>query len=160
DREPVAGASMHSRQRPPASPAICMQTRRTARGQVGGCLPIPQLAYVEVALAALEVFASLPAEEDVACGLRDPLAADDPLAVLLELARAEVGLQNRSLRLLRLQHERIPAFPADKQKHPRARSHASNPDYLASHVHEPVGGEEEAPVGIETGGVLVQQLTY
>ena len=132
-----------------------MQTRFAHRREVDRRLPVPELPHVEVVLLAVEALAALPAEEDVAGRVRDPLAADDPLAVVLELARAQVGLEHRRLRLLRLQHERVLAVAADEQEYPRARADAADAHDLAGHVDEPVGAEEVPPVRVEAGGVLV-----
>ena len=98
---------MRAGQRPPAGPRVGVQPRPRHRRQVDRRLPVPELADVEVVLPAVEALAALPAEEDVARRVRDPLAADDALAVVLELARAQVRLEHRRLRLLRLQDERV-----------------------------------------------------
>ena len=48
--------------------------------------------------------------------LRDPLSTDDALAMVLELAGAQVRLEHRRLRLLRLKHQRVLAVAADEQE--------------------------------------------
>ena len=55
-------------------------------GDVGGSLPVPELADVVVTVGALPR-EPLPAEEDVAGRLHQPLAGDDPFTVVGELAR-------------------------------------------------------------------------
>ena len=45
--------------------------------------PVPQLPDVEVTDLAVESRDALPAEEDVAGGLHQPLTSDDPLAIVL-----------------------------------------------------------------------------
>jgi hypothetical protein len=49
--------------------------------------------------------------------VRDPLTADDPLAVVLEFAGALIRLQCRRLGLFRLQDEWIPAVLAHQENH-------------------------------------------
>ena len=46
-------------------------------------------------LLAVQAHAPLPAEEEVNRRLRQSLTTDDPLAVIFELAAAQVGLQHR-----------------------------------------------------------------
>src|SRR2546423_7208455 len=62
DREPVARARVHPRQRPPAGARVGEQARLRQRREVGRRLPVPQLADVEVVLLAVEPQAALPAE--------------------------------------------------------------------------------------------------
>ena len=49
----------------------------------------------------------LPAEEDVAGRLHQPLAGDDPLAAVVVLALADELLQHRRLGFLDLEEERV-----------------------------------------------------
>ena len=71
---------------------VAPQTRayviiRLAHGvDVGGALPVAQLAHVEVADLAVDAGDSLPAEEDVAGRLHQPLAGDHSLPVVGVLA--------------------------------------------------------------------------
>ena len=82
DGDPVAGAGVRTgqggaadvRRRAPCPPAH--------RVDAGDALPVAQLAYVEVALAAVDACGPLPAEEDVAGGLHQPLAGHDPFALV------------------------------------------------------------------------------
>ena len=69
---------------------------RVGRHQVGlhqlddrGSLRVPELADVEVALDVVEALGADPAEHDVAGGLGQALALDDPLSVVGELALAQ-----------------------------------------------------------------------
>ena len=73
-----------------------------------------------------------PPEEDVTGRLQDPLALDDPLAVLGELARLRVGLQDRGHRLLDLQHQEVRGVLALQEHDPGARAHAAHSHDLAS----------------------------
>ena len=109
-------------------------------------------------LLAVKALASLPAQEEVDRGMRDPLTPDDPLAVVLELARAQVRLEHRRPRLLRLQYERVLPVAADEQEYPGARADAPDADDLPGHVNELVCPEEVAPILVEAGGILIQQL--
>src|SRR4051794_28694117 len=70
-------------------------------------LRVPQLADVEVALDAVDPFDLDPPEHDVARSLGQPLALDNPLAAVCELAAAEERLEHGRLRLLELQEQRI-----------------------------------------------------
>src|SRR5204863_6198909 len=97
-------------------------------------LVVPDLAHVEVPLAALRAGDAVPAEHDVAGGLHQPLALDHPLAVIGVLALAEERLQHRRLRLLELQKQRIGVVAAEHQDDPRARADAADTDYLARRV--------------------------
>ncbi len=109
-------------------------------------------------LVAVEALAPLPAEEHVGHRLIHPLPPDDTLAVVLVLARAEIGLEHRRLRLLHLEHERVLAGATGEQKDPGARADASDTDDLAGHVDELVGTEQVTPVGVEAREVLVEQV--
>ena len=95
DRNPVAGASVGTRERPAAHSGEDLEAARENRVEVRRRLPVPQLADVEVALLAVEALrVANPAEEDVARRLHHPLALDHPLAVVVELALAEVRLEH------------------------------------------------------------------
>ena len=67
-------------------------------------------------------------------GLHQPLAGDDPLAVVFELAGAKEILEHRRLGLLHLQKQRILPVTPDQQRDPRARADAADPDHLASEI--------------------------
>ena len=92
----------------PHACAYSSSPRGSDRFQVDRGLPVPELADVEVARAAVEALrVADPAEEDVARGLHQPLALDDALAVVRVLALPEHRLEHRRLRLLDLEEERI-----------------------------------------------------
>ena len=77
-----------------------------------------------------------PAEEDVAGGLHQPLSGDDPLAVVVKLARLEELLEHRGLGLLELQEQRVLAVAAEQQRDPGARADAPDADDLARDVDQ------------------------
>ena len=115
-------------------------------------LPILQLAAVEVAFLAVEPRLDVqPAEEYVAAGLHQPLADDDPLAVVLELTRSEELLEHRRLGLLHLQEQRVLAVAAQQQRDPGARADAAHTDDLACEVGQAELLEQYAPVVLQCG---------
>src|SRR5689334_15771363 len=77
DREAVAGAGVGPGQGPRAQLAVVRQLLRPHPLDRRGVLPVPQLAYVVVGIAA-GISGALPAEEDVAGRLHQPLARDHP----------------------------------------------------------------------------------
>jgi hypothetical protein len=79
---------------PAADPTIDRQSLRRQGLDLDRSLPVPELTDVEVSFAAVEAQRWEPAEEDVARGLHQPLALDNPLAVASELALADVGLEH------------------------------------------------------------------
>ena len=117
-------------------------------------LAVPELAHVEVAAPAVQAVDPDPAEHDVAGGLRQSLALDDPLAVVVEGALAEERLEHRCLRLLELQEQRIALVTAEHQHDPGARPDAADADDLPRRVDVaealeqlPAVGRQGAPVG-------------
>ena len=81
-----------------------------------GPLRVPELAHVEVARDAVRARGADPAEQDVARRLGQALALDDAAAVVVELAAAEEGLEDRGLRLLELQDQRVVAVAPEQQR--------------------------------------------
>src|SRR3954462_14417266 len=94
--------------------------------------PLPSHSWrdVEVALNAVDSSRAQPAEHDVAGGLHQPLAFDDPLSVVGELALAEVRLEHRTLGLLALQEQWVAVIVAEHQQDPGARADAADADHL------------------------------
>jgi hypothetical protein len=87
DGDPVPGAGVCPRQLPRAQFAIHPHVARLHGLDAEGELPVPQLADVEVAgLAAEPRIGTLPAQEDVAGRLHQPLARDHRLALVGVLA--------------------------------------------------------------------------
>jgi hypothetical protein len=78
-----------------------------------------------------------PAQEDVAGGLRQPLAFDHSPAVLRGPTAAQNGLQHRRLCLLDLQEQRVVRVAAQQQHHPAAGSDAADPHHLSREVNGP-----------------------
>ena len=56
-----------------------------------------------------------PTEEDVAGGVRDPLAMDDAFTVVVEDAGPQIGLEHRCLRLFRLEYQGVLAVPPTRR---------------------------------------------
>ena len=116
-----------------------------------GALPVAQLADVEVALYAVDARDALPAQEDVARGLHEPLAGDDPLARSWrtrsradELARAPTRSASLAWR-----SSGSSLVPAEQQDHPAAGPDAAHADHLAGHVDEAVLLQQHPPVGLQ-----------
>ncbi len=116
-----------------------------------------QLANVEVALPSVEAAGdAFPAEEQVACGLHQPLPGDDAVAAVVVLAVAEERLEHRGLSLLDLQEERVGVVTAEEQRDPGSRADAADPDDLAGEVDEVVLLEQAAAVGREGAPVVAE----
>ena len=111
-------------------------------------LAVPELAHVEVAAHAVIGRDPDPAEHDVAGGLRQSLALDDPLAVLGERALAQERLEHRCLRLLELQEQRVVLVAAEHQHDPGARADAADADDLARRVDVAKALEQLPAVGV------------
>src|SRR5690348_16780393 len=135
-----------------------METIARHRRKIDRRIPNQQLADVEVVRLAGQSDTALRAEEDVGRGLVHPLAADDALAMVRELARSQVELEHGRLRLLGLEHEWILAVTSGEQKHPRSGSHTPDADDLACHVDKPIRAEEVPPIRIKTPRVVIEQL--
>ena len=100
----------------------------------------------------------LPAEEDVARRLHQPLAGDDALAAVAVLALADESLQHRRLRLLDLQEQRVFVVDAEEERDPGAGADAADPDDLAGQVDEPELLQQVATVGLERAPVGADQV--
>src|SRR4051812_39040189 len=146
DRHTVPRAGVRPGERPPAGVGIARETLGVDRLQVRRGLAVPELANVEVPRDAVGREEPAPAEEDVARGLHQPLAVHDAPAVLRGAAPAGERLEDRTLRLLRLEDERIVRIPAEEEDAPGARPDAPDADDLAGDVDEPVGAVEVAAV--------------
>jgi hypothetical protein len=121
-------------------------------------LAVAELAYVEVAAPAVDAGRPLPAEEDVARGLHQPLADDDPLAGVAVLGRRVEPFQHRGLGLLRLQDERVVDVAAHEQDDPAAGADAADPDDLAGHVRQPEPAGQDPPLGRQAARVARDQV--
>src|SRR5215217_774020 len=78
--------------------------------------------------------------------------------MIVELARAQIGFEDRRLGLLRLQYQRILPVAADKEKYRGAGADAANSHDLASHVHETVGPKQVPPVLVQALGILAAKF--
>ena len=147
DGDGVAGTGMRPSEHPAAHLPVDLERPRVHGVDIGRGLPVPQLAHVVVVLPAVDALLdALPAEEDVAGGLHQPLPLDHALTVVRELALGEVGLEDRRLGFLDLQEERVVVVAADQEGYPRARADAADPDDLAGQLDEAVLREQVAPV--------------
>ena len=149
DRKPIARARVGARQRPAARPGVGVEPRFGDSREIDRRLPVPELADVEIVLVAVEALASLPAEEDVGRRVGDSLAANDPFRVVGILARSQIGLEDRGLRLLRLQHQGILAAATNEEKDRSPSPDTADADDLASRVYEPIALEQVAAVRLE-----------
>src|SRR4029077_18506073 len=99
--------------------------------------------------------AGRPAQERIGGGLGQPLAHDDPLALVLVFAGAGEPGQHRLLRLLHLQEQRLVGSVADQQHDERLSSDRPDADNLAREVAEVVAPQHLPPIGLYR--VLVQR---
>ena len=113
------------------------------RLDVGRALPVPQLAHVEVAALAVEPVDALPAEEDVAGRLHQPLALDDALAVVVvrRLAPAN-GASTDGWASLACRNSGSPSSRPSSSTTQAPRADAADPDHLARDVDEAVAVEQ------------------
>ena len=124
-----------------------------------GVFPVPQLADVEVALLAVQPgLGPLPAQEDVAGCLHQPLPGDHPLAHVGVLAGSHEPAEHRRLGLLDLQEQRIGLVAAEHQHDPAAGPDAADADDLAGHVGVLVLLQQVPAVGFQRPPVLAEQV--
>jgi len=87
DGDLVPGTGVRAGQGPAAGLTVESHAAPCQGLDVDGVLPVPQLADVVVMSGAVRAgFGALPAQEDVAAGLHQPLAGDHPLAHVRVLA--------------------------------------------------------------------------
>src|SRR6202034_3161549 len=128
---------MRPGQRPPAELAVQLHAGGQDVLDVDGELPVPELTDIEVAGPAVQArFGPLPAQEDVAGCLHQPLAGDHPLALVGELAGTDEAAEYGRLGFLHLQEQRIGRIAAEHQDDPAARPDAADPDDLTGDVTE------------------------
>ncbi len=120
-------------------------------------LPVAQLADVEVPAAAVDTGGALPAEEDVAGGLHQPLPGDDPLALGAEPGGPCVGREHRLVGLLGLEEQRVLVVLAEQQHDPAAGADTADTDDLAGDVGEPEALQQEPAVGREGLAVALDE---
>src|SRR5271157_3594774 len=97
-----------------------------------------------------------PAEKNIARGLHDPLARDDPFALVSVCCRARVGFEDRMPGLLGLQDQLVASLgPVEEDK--TSCSDTSDADDLDSDIVEAVTIIEDPALGREGGPVLLQR---
>ena len=138
--------------------AVDLQRLGLHQVDLGRHLPVPELARVEVVLVAGQVRCPVPAEEDVARRLGQALALDDPAPVVLVRALAHVRLQHRRLGLLDLEEQRVAVVATADVRDPAPGADAPDAHHLPRHVHQLVGLEQVAPVGLEALAVAAEPL--
>src|SRR3984885_645548 len=149
---------MRPGQRPPAELAVQLHAGGQDVLDVDGELPVPELTDIEVAGPAVQArFGPLPAQEDVAGCLHQPLARYHPLALVGELAGADESAEHRRLGFLNLQEQRIGVIAAEHQDDPAARSDAADTDDFARDVTELIPLEQVPAVGFQRALVLADQ---
>ena len=121
--------------------------RRVHRLDERRALAVPELADVEVAAHAVEVRDADPAEHDVAGGLRQPLALDDPLAVLGERLLPRNGSSTDASASLSCRNSGSLVVAAEHEHDPRARADAADADDLARRVDVAEALEQPPAVG-------------
>src|SRR3954454_12367930 len=134
-RDAIARARVGPRQGRAADLSVEIAGRCVHGVDVGGGLLVPELADVEVALAAVGSLGADPAEEDVAPRLHQPLSLDHPLALVLERAALRERLEYRALSLLDLEEEGILGRAPEQEDYPGAGADAPHADDLARQVH-------------------------
>lgn len=87
--------------------------------------------------------------------MRESLSLDDPLALMLVLARAGVGGECRLLGLLELQKQRLVSAVAEQQQDERLGADGPDADDLACEVAEVGAPQDLAPV--RSKGLLVER---
>src|SRR5262245_36625359 len=127
--------------------------------EVGGALPVPELAEIEVAWLSGEIrLRTHPTEKDVACGLHQPLALDHSLSVVGVWGFAQHGLKDRWPGFLALEKKRVGVVPTEHQDDPTARADAADPDDLPGQVNEAVALEQLSPVARKCPPITPDQV--
>ena len=100
----------------------------------------------------------LPAQEDVAGRLHEPLAVHHPLALVVVPAGPGEPGEHRFLGLLDLEEQRVGLVTAQHQDDPAAGAHAAHADHLAGHVGELVLLEQHPAVRLQRPPVLAEDV--
>jgi hypothetical protein len=145
-------------ERPAAYPPVDLHRGRQHALDDGRALAVAELTEVEVPGHPVDPLHPEPPEEDVARGLRQSLAGHDALAGVRVLARRQEALEDRLLRLLDLQEQRVLIVAAEHERDEGARPDAPDADDLARQVDEAVLLEDVAPVDLEGPPVAPQDL--
>src|SRR5580692_3842191 len=158
--DPVAGARVRAGQSAAAERPVGEQSSRAHVLDGDRVLPGAQLADVVVGSGTdlsrpggtarrAGGTARLPAEEDVAADLHEPLSGHDPLA-LARLPRSPGELaQHGGLSLLDLQEQQVPRVAAGEQHDPAAHADAADARDLAGQVSHLVLADQMPPGWLE-----------
>ena len=142
---------MRACERGAAEPGVLVEVHRPHLGHVEAALPVAQLAPVVVTTVRVPA----PSEERIRGRLHEPLAGDDALPVGAVPAPADEPLEDRRLRLLHLEEERV-ARPRREERDVAVGRHAADPDHLDGHVHDPEPAEQAPAVALEGAAVSVE----
>ncbi len=145
---------MGAGQGPSAEARVVAQHVRRHRLHLGRTLHVAQLAPVEVALLG----PGHPAEEDVARGLGEALAADDPAPVVAVRAGVQVRLEDGGAGLLDLEDQRVAVVAAFEQQDEAAGADAADAHDLACGVEVAVAVEEDPALLGERAAVVAEDL--
>jgi hypothetical protein len=84
------------------------------------------------------------------------LSGDNALALVGVLAAPAVVRQDRRLRLLRLQEQRLDSVSAVHQQDPGAGADTAHPDNLAGRLDQRELFQQVPPIGLQAAPVLAQ----
>ena len=160
DGDAVAGARVRARQHPGAHLGVGVPRALGHRRDVERPLAVPELAHVEVVGLAVEPGHAVPAEQDVADRLHQPLALDHAPPGVAEPAAPDEALQHGGLRLLGLQEQRVALVAAEEQQDPGAGADAADADDLARHVAVAVEVVRGPPVFRQRLPVVAEGLLH
>jgi hypothetical protein len=118
------------------------------------------LPDVEVPFSPVDRYDSLPPEQDVGRGLHHPLPFHDAPSVLRVLTLPEERFQDRGLRFLELEEQRVVLVAAHHQQDPGPGTHAADTDDLSGGMHVPVALQQVAPVARQRGCVRANHATH
>jgi hypothetical protein len=149
---------MRASERPATDLGVDRHSLRTHRLEVERAFRIPELPYVEVPCPAGELGHLVPAEQDVARRLHEPLALDHPLPVVREPALLDEGLEHRRLGLLELEKEGVVLVPAEQEHDPGTGADAPHAHDLARRVHVPEPLEQTTAVSGKRAAVRAEDV--
>ena len=90
--------------------------------------------------------------------MHQPLAFDDPLAVVAELAATEQRLEHRRSGLLDLEEERVSVVAPEQQEDPAARADAAHADDLAREIDVAELFQQSLAIGLQRSAVTAVEL--
>ncbi len=135
---------MRQRQRPTAETAIfdeLLDAAVIAFGELDAALHVGELPHVEMAV----IGDLAPAQENIGRAPRQTLTEDHatPLVVELQLV-VDIGLQDRLLRLLDLQEQRIVVVDAPQQTTSVHADAMPDAHHLAGRIHDAIARQQDA----------------